>query len=91
MSAERGADFESELARERWRSSQLAAALRPFADFFKSEHHDLSPNRDDTPVAMFLDDSKVPVASVHIGQFRVACNEYAAYVREVLDRDKKGR
>lgn len=55
------------------RVQRLTEALAPFANFFQSPEHDLSPAKDDTPVAVFQDQrSGVPFASVHVGDFRAA-------------------
>jgi hypothetical protein len=54
----------------------LEEALFPFSLFFKSEKHDLSPAKDHTIVASFLDqDTKLPLAELTIADFRKAAQE----------------
>jgi hypothetical protein len=54
----------------------LEEALAPFSLFFKSEKHDLSPAKDHTIVASFLDqDTKLPLAELTIADFRKAAQE----------------
>jgi len=53
--------------------ADLIAALAPFARFFRSDEHDLSPAPDQTLVASFLDQvHKLPFAELWIADFRRA-------------------
>lgn len=73
--------YKAELLKSAWNrrtccnaaERRLQAALEPFARFFKSEEHDLSPASDTTIVATFLDqETKLPLAELYISHFREA-------------------
>jgi len=52
---------------------KCAEALEPFAEFFKSDAHDLSVASDNTPVALFKDQvTGEPLAELWIKDFRAA-------------------
>lgn len=55
------------------RVAKLEEALRPFARFFKSEEHDMSPAEDSTIFATFLDqETKLSLAELTIADIRAA-------------------
>ena len=51
---------------------RLQEVLRPFALFFKSDEHDLSPANDATIAATFLGEDRLPLAELTIAHFRQA-------------------
>lgn len=57
--------------------SELLEALRPFAQFFKSDRHDLSPAKDHMIATTFLDqETNEPLAELWIKDFRRAYEIY---------------
>ena len=69
----RALQAEAEISSLRAKLAEAMEVVRPFAEFFKSDHHDLSPASDATIVAAFQDQrTGTPLADVSIADFRAA-------------------